>query len=336
MTKKHLKHLGDELLRMDTLRSLGAILLGCLITAVGAVLFVFPYHMVPGGVFGFCVVLHALFPSIQVGTFALLIQVPLLLVSTLVLGGRLGVRTLVAVFATPLMINALSALVYPNVEALQTLDPTLLLQGRLNMTEDMIVTTLLGGVLIGAGTGLVIRQQASSGGSDVVAMLLHKFTHIRFAHCMYLVDGSIMLLGFIVVGLGIGLEEGKGGDAHAWLLSFYALITVYVINRTIAVVLTGERDCKLVHIICTREDCKVLKNWILNTLDRTATLSSCRGLYSNEDKEIVLLTVRNKELPAVTEGIKKLAPHSFVVVSDAYDAYGYRWKELPGSDALTV
>lgn len=334
--QEHLQKITHELLRLDTLRSLGAILLGCLITAIGAVLFVFPYHLVPGGIFGFCVVLHALFPSIQVGTYALLIQVPLLLISTFVLGGKLGIRTLVAVFATPLMINALSVLVYPDNEALQTLAPTLLLDGRINMTKDMIVTTLLGGVLIGTGTGIVIRQQASSGGSDIIAMLLHKFTHIRFAHCMYLVDGSIMLLGFIVIGLGVGLSEGKGGDAHSWLLSFYALITMYVINRTIAVVLTGARDCKLVHIICSPEECEVLRHWILHTLDRTATRSDCRGLYSEKGKEILLLTIRNKELPAVTEGVKLLAPKSFVVVTDAYDAYGYRWKELPDRDALTV
>lgn len=334
--KAFLQKLGNELLQLETLKALGGILLGCFITALGAVLFILPYHLVPGGVLGLCVVLHSFYSGIQVGTYVLLIQIPLLLISTLVLGGKLGVRTLVAVFATPLMINAISSVVYPNAKALQTLDPTLLLDGRLNMTSDMIVTALVGGALVGIGTGIVIRQQASSGGSDVIAMLVHRFTRIRFATCMYFVDGSIMLLGFIVIGLGIGLPEGQGGDARSWLLSFYALITMYVLNRTIAIVLTGGHDCKLVHIICTPSDSKVLRQWVLHTLNRTATRSDCRGLYSEEPKEILLLTIRNKEMPAVTDGIKQLAPQSFVIVTDAYDAYGYRWKELPDSNALTV
>lgn len=334
--KQQLDSLAHELLKWSTLRALCSILLGCLITALGAVLFIFPYHLVPGGVFGFCVVLHSLYSELQVGTYALIIQVPLLLVSTFVLGGRLGLRTLVAVFATPILINAISPLVYPHLEALRTLEPTQLLDGRLNMSQDLIVTSLLGGVLIGLGTGIVIRQQASTGGSDIIAMLLHRFTRIRFAHCMYLVDGSIILLGFIVIGLGLGLPGNEGGDAHSWKLTFYALITMFVINRTVAVVLTGEKDCKLVHIICTPQDSQVLREWILHSLDRTATRSDCRGLYSDAKKETLLLTVRNKELPTVTEGIKQHAPQSFVVVTDAYDAYGYRWKELPDRHTLNI
>lgn len=324
----------QELGHPESLRAIGGILLGCFIVAVGLVYFINPYGLVPGGVFGVCIVLHALFPALQIGTYALLIQVPLLLISTLVLGGRLGFRTLIAVFALPIMVNLLSLWSYPNAEALRTLDPSLIVGGKLDMSHDLIISCLVGGALIGIGTGIIIRQHASSGGSDVIAMLIHKFTHIRFSTCMILFDGSVVLAGLVVIGMGIGTNEAV--NERSWMLSFYSLIAMYILNRSINMMLSGAKDCMLVHIICTKTDAATLRSWILTTLDRTATRTQASGLYSETDKEILLMVVRNKEIPAITDGIKRLAPESFVVVTDAYDAYGFRWKELPDADALLL
>ena len=86
------------------------------------------------------------------------------------------------------------------------------------------------------------------------------------------------------------------------MLSFYSLITMFAIARSIGVVVSGTTDAKLVHIICTPEEGRVLREWILNSLDRTATRSPSYGLYSEQEKEILLLVVRQKELPAITAG----------------------------------
>ena len=195
--------------------------------------------------------------------------------------------------------------------------------------------SLLGGVLVGAGTGLVIRQQASSGGSDIVAMILNKYSGMPFSYCLMIVDGTIVLSGLLVIGMGLGLNVGSA-EPRSWMLSFYSLITMFAIARSIGVVVSGTTDAKLVHIICTPEEGRVLREWILNSLDRTATRSPSYGLYSEQEKEILLLVVRQKELPAITAGVKELAPDCFVVVTDAYDAYGYRWKALPDAGALQI
>lgn len=323
-----------EAMQPETLKSIGGILLGCFVAAVGIVFFVSPYGLVPGGVFGICIVLHALLPVFPIGIYALLIQVPLLLVSTLILGGRLGLRTLISVFALPIMVDLLSLWAYPDAEALRKLDPSRILGGRLDMSEDLIVSSLIGGALVGIGTGLIIRQKASSGGSDVIAMLVHKLTSFRFSNCLMAVDGSIVLAGLVVIGMGFGLAEGESVSSRSWMLSFYSLITMYVLNRSISMLLSGAKDCMLVHIICTEEDACVLRNWVLTTLDRTATCTRASGLYSEKGKEILLMVVRDKELPAITDGVKRLAPESFVVITDAYDVYGFRWKELPNADTF--
>lgn len=322
--------------RAESLRAIGIILLGCLIAALGLVYFINPYGLVPGGVFGICIVLHAIFPVFQVGTYALMLQIPLMVVSTWVLGGKLGFRTLIAVFALPLMVNLISAWSYPDADALRHLDPALIAGGHLNMTEDLIISSLIGGALIGAGSGLIIRQQASSGGSDVIAMLLHRFSKIRFSTCMLMVDGTIVLAGLVVIGMGVGLSKSQDVGEQSWKLSLYSLIAMYVLNRTITMLMRGAQDCMLVHIICTHKDATLLRTWVLNTLNRTATCTQASGLYSEENKEILLMVVRDKELPAITDGIKLLAPDSFVVITDAYDVYGFRWKELPEANAVRL
>ena len=329
-----LRALWTEAAQPETLRAVPFILIGCLITAVGLVYFINPYGIVPGGVFGISIVMHAIFPAVPIGTIALSIQIPLLLISLLVLGGKLGLRTLVAAVSLPILVNILTEWSYPP-EALKTLDPTKLLGGHLDLTNDLIISSLIGGVLVGIGTGLVIKQSASSGGSDIIAMIIHKFTRIRFSYALMTVDGLIVLSGLLVIGMGFGLNIGSV-EAKSWMLSFDSLITMFAITRSIATVVSGTQDTKLVHIICDTQDREELREWILHTLDRTATWTPSKGLYSGGNKDILLLVVRQKELPAITEGIKLRAPNCFVIVTDAYDTYGFRWKELPDAGTMRL
>ena len=111
------------LVYLNTCKEYGGILLGCLVVAVAFVLFINPYQLVPGGLFGVSIVLHNLFPSVQVGTFGYILEVPVLVLSAICLGKKVGIRTLVASFATPLFMNLLSWQVYPTEEALNSLDP---------------------------------------------------------------------------------------------------------------------------------------------------------------------------------------------------------------------
>ena len=93
------------------------ILAGCTILAAGFVFFINPYNIVPGGVYGASIVLHNLFPSIQVGTFGYMFDIPLLILSVIFLGAKLGGRTIAAALTTPLLMNLISRLAYPSKEA---------------------------------------------------------------------------------------------------------------------------------------------------------------------------------------------------------------------------
>ena len=132
-------------------RSWFLIFLGCSIMGAGFVLFVNPYNFVPGGVYGMGIVLHNIFPSIQVGTFGYMFDVPLMLTAMLVFGGQFGTRTVLAALYTPGFMNVLTRLVYPDAAAVESLDPALLLGGRLDLSNDLLLTCIIGAVVIGIG-----------------------------------------------------------------------------------------------------------------------------------------------------------------------------------------
>ncbi len=315
----------------ENIQSWIGILIGCTLLAAGFVFFINPYKLVPGGVYGASIVLHNLFPSIQVGTFGYMFDIPLLILSVLLLGSKLGIRTIVAALCTPLIMNVLSGLVYPTQEALESLDPALLLGGTLDMTDHLMLACLSGATLIGIGCGLIVRNQATSGGTDIVAMILQKYTGIRFSNAILLVDAIVVLFGLAVIGFGIGTTEDTAQPS--WHLSLYSLIAIFVTSRVLAYVINGSKDDKLIFVI-GHGDITELNRFILEDLDRSATYIKSRGLYSRADKDMLFLVVSHKEVTAVKHKIKEVDPRAFVVVTDAYDTFGEGWKQLPSKDEL--
>ena len=310
-------------------RSWFLIFLGCTVMGTGFVFFVNPYKFVPGGVYGLGVVLHNIFPSIQVGTFGYMFEVPLMIIAVLVFGGQFGTRTVLAAMFTPGYMNVLTKLVYPNAEAIEALDPAQLLGGRLDLSDDLFLACLMGAVIIGLGMGLVVRQQATTGGTDIVAMLLQKFAGIKFSTGIFLADGCVVLAGLIVIGFGLGMEQSSG---EGWLLTLYSLIIIYTSSRVVAYMLDGASYDKLLFIISDNID--GLKQFILHDLDRSATYIKSRGMYSGKDRDMIFLVVSRKEVRQVQHKIRDIDPKAFVVVTDAYDTFGEGFKPLP--DANTI
>ena len=297
------------------------ILVGCIILATGFVFFINPYNIVPGGVYGASIVLHNLFPSIQVGTFGYMFDIPLLILS----------RTIAAALTTPLLMNVMSRLAYPTREALHALDPSQLLGGIMDLSDHLMLTSVMGAVLIGIGSGIVVKNQATTGGSDIVAMMLQKYMHIRFSRAILLVDGIVVCFGLLVIGFGLG--SGEIPEEPSVYLSLYSLIAIFICSRVIAYMITGAKNDKLIFVISDKE-LPDLHKYILKDLDRTATCIKSSGLYTKEEKEMIFLVVSYKEVAGVKATIKLADPRAFVVVTDAYDTFGEGWKQLPSPNEI--
>ena len=310
-------------------RSWILIFVGCSIMGAGFVLFINPYNFVPGGVYGIGIVLHNIFPSVQVGTFGYMFDVPLMFTALLVFGGQFGTRTVLAALYTPGFMNILTRLVYPTEEAVRSLDPALLLNGHLDLSNDLLLTCIMGAVLVGVGQGLVVRQQATTGGTDIVGMLLQKFCGIRFSTGIFLADGFVVMSGLAVIGFGIGTGEAS---ANGWMLTLYSLLMIYASSRVVAYMLDGASYDKLLFIISDHHD--QLKKFIIGDLDRSATYIKSRGMYTDAARDMIFLVVSRKEVRQVQHKIKEIDPRAFVVVTDAYETFGEGFKQFPDKNEI--
>ena len=256
-------------------------------------------------------------------------DIPLMLTSMLIFGGGFGTRTVLAALYTPGFMNVLTRLVYPSPEAVEALDPSQLLGGRLDLSNDLLLTCVIGAVVIGVGQGIVVRQQATTGGTDIVGMLLQKFAGIKFSTGILLADGFVVLSGLAVIGFGLGTGEAA---ANGWMLTLYSLITIYISSRVIAYLLDGASYDKLLFIISDHHE--ELKRFIIDDLDRSATYIKSKGMYTDSLRDMIFLVVSRKEVRLVQHKIKEIDPKAFVVVTDAYETFGEGFKQFPEKNEI--
>lgn len=310
-------------------RSWFLIFLGCSIMGAGFVLFINPYNFVPGGVYGMGIVLHNIFPSIQVGTFGYMFDIPLMLTAMLVFGGGFGTRTVLAALYTPGFMNILTRLIYPTPEAVESLDPALMLGGRLDLSDDLLLTCIMGAVAVGVGQGIVVRQQATTGGTDIVGMLLQKFAGIKFSTGIFLADGFVVLSGLLVIGFGLGTGDAA---SNGWMLTLYSLLTIYISSRVVAYLLDGASYDKLLFIISDHHE--EIKQFIINDMERGATYLKGKGMFTDKSRDVIFLVISRKEVHLVQNRIREIDPRAFVVVTDAYETFGEGFKQFPDKNQI--
>ena len=307
------------------------IVIGCTLLAAGYVLFISPYNIVPGGVYGAGIVLHNIVPSIQVGTFGYMFDIVLLILAFIAFGPRFGSKTVVAALLTPGIMNLITYLVYPNEEAIQSLDPAQLLGGALNMSEHLMLTTIVGAVVLGIGVGLVVKEQATTGGTDIVAMMLQKYCKMTFSSGVLVADSMVVLAGLLVIGFGFG----TGGEIskEAWQMPLYSLIAIYISSRVLAYMLDGASFDRIIFIITSHHN-EEFRRYILEEMDRSGTYIKTSGMYTNAEKEMIFLVVPRHELTKVQRAVKEYDPKAFMVVANAYNTFGEGFKPMPEKHEL--
>ncbi len=279
--------------------------LGAFVMAMGFVLFTNPYKIIPGGVYGLGRVLHHLVPSIQTGTFGLFMDVPLTITAIIVFGRQFGTKTIFAALITPVFMNSMTSLLGEN-----PADGISIISTQFNFSDNVFFAAICGGLLIGVGCGLILKAGATSGGTDIISMLIVKFAKVKFSTAMVCVETTIVVIGMLVLG--------------DWKLPLYSLISIYVSARAIDFVLEGASYDKLLFIITEKQE--EMKHYILVEMERGGTWIKSTGMYTNADRNMIFLVVSRREMGAVKEKIKSLDPNAFVVVVDAYETYGDGFK----------
>jgi uncharacterized membrane-anchored protein YitT (DUF2179 family) len=276
------------------LRTYATITLGVVLLALANDMLLIPNQVFSGGATGAALVINSFVP-VPVGTLVLLINIPLVIAGILWLGGwRFLVRTTYAVLVYSILLDALKPLFT---------SPA---------SKDPLLYTLYGGLLGGAGVGLVFRAQGTTGGDDIVAQLLYRFRGIPVNAALVVIDAAILA----VVGLRFGPEK-----------AMYALISAFASSQAVNFVLEGVRPTRLIYIISELPN--EIASKIQVTTGRGVTFLTGQGAYTGRDYQVIMTAVRLQELTTITEIVRQIDPAAFVIVSEAREVLGYGFKPLP-------
>lgn len=280
------------------------ILLGDFLIAAAFVFFVNPYNYTPGGVYGAGVAMNALFPFFEVGTWGLIFDIPLLVLAFIFLGGHLGLKTIVAALVLPVIMNSMTYMVGS--------DPATMLSGAVNLSDDVLLACLFGGAIFGVGIGFILKSHATSGGTDIVAMLLSKFIHMPVARALLIIDSFVVIFGLIVFG--------------DWKLPLYSLVTIFVCTKVIDLMLEGGSGDKLVFILSDKHD--VIRRYILDDLSRGGTYIKSSGMYTNSPREMIFVVISRREISLLHDFVHQTDDKAFMVVLNAHETLGDGFKEF--------
>lgn len=283
----------------------GLILTGSIILAAGFVYFVTPHRIVPGGVYGIAIVVHHLtkgmfsfWPEgIPVGLFGLVLNIPLTIAGVKILGPRFGVKTVVGFVLTSIFIDGITWL-RPD--------------GDVPLVSDVLLSCVFGGVFIGFGLGLIFKSRATSGGSDIIAMIIAKYTRLQLGKLMIYVDSAIVLIGLAAFG--------------DWHIPLYSWVVIYITGRAIDMTLEGSNYNKALLIVSQKH--AEIKNKIIIDLERGGTYLRGEGMYTGEEKQIIYTVVSRREVAILEEYIGRIDPDAFITVMDAREILGEGFQSL--------
>ena len=268
----------------ELIASYGQIALGCFIGAAGYPLFMTPNRIAPGGLTGVATIINYLL-GLPVGTVSLALNVPLFLIGYRAMGRVFVFRSLIATVLFSALIDLLP------LEA---------------MTMDPLLATVYGGVLLGIGLGLILRGGATTGGTDMVARMVHRrFPAITVGAFLFALDCAVV----IAAGLIMGASE-----------ALYALINIFLSAKVIDVVMvgfTGNKACLVISSAWERISARVLSE-----MDRGITQLSARGGYTGEERPTLLCVVSRMEVTALKRIIREEDENAFVIVMEAHEAIG--------------
>ena len=297
------------------------LVLGSALFAVGDVMFVNPYHLAPGGVYGLANVFNALW-GWKISVSGIAMDIPLLIIGTIILGPKFGIKTIISVILIPVFTYILestwgyapvihggsvvadtqSALYYIAKDGSQSW-----------FMPDMVLNTIVSGLIYGVAIGVIFRAGATSGGSDIISMIIHKYTKISLGTLVMVVDSLISLTTLIA------FEDIR--------LPIYSILLIYIEGKIIDLVVAGVKSYKTAFVVTDKIE--EVRNFILKDLDRSGTVFTGSGLYQGAERKMIYVTLNRSDLVKLKANLRFLDPNAFVNVIESSEIMGNGFKALP-------
>lgn len=295
----------EKLFTLNWFKEYSYITIGAFILAMGFVFFISPHKIVPGGVYGIAIVVHYLTKGMfsfwpdgfPIGLFGLILNIPLTIAGIKILGPKFGVKTIVGFMLSSAFIDLIT---YLRVD------------GDAPLVPDVLLSCVFGGVLIGFSLGLIFKSRATSGGSDIIAMIIAKYTGIQLGQLMIYVDSAIVLLGLAAF--------------RDWQIPLYSWLVIYITGKAIDITLEGSNYNKALFIISDKHE--EIREKILVDLERGGTYLKGNGLYTNEEKHIIYTVVSRREIAILERFISQIDPKAFITIMDTREILGEGFQSL--------
>ena len=266
-------------------------LLGAFIMAIAVSLFLLPNELSSGGFSGIATILYYLF-NFPVGTTIIILNVPLFIFATLKIGKRFLLKSLLGTISLSIFIDIL-----------EKLTP---------ITHDKILACVYGGILTGLGTALILRAHSSTGGSDLAGNIIKEYKPMaRTGNLIMIIDAIIVVLNVIF------LKKVE--------IALYSAITIYLMGKVIDIVFEGIYFTKLVFIISDKSE-KISKI-IVNNIKRGVTGIYGKGIYTKENKLVLMCAIGRRELAELKSYIKEIDPNAFLIITNSREVLGTGFKE---------
>lgn len=268
----------------EKLKSIFFITLGSFLTAVAFQVFIFPNNIIFGGITSLSIVLNHLF-SWDPATVQYLINIPLIIIFYIAAGKEMANRTVLGSLLVPFFISLISHW-----------EP---------WTSDPLLAAIYGGAITGIGGGLVYKYRASTGGTSIIAQLIHQYFDVSLGVGTLLVDGLVIIAGLIT----FNLESILFGN-----------LALFILSRVIDVMMTGSNVYKNVMVVSNHA--MEIRREIISNFDRGVTQFDARGGFNLEKKQVLMIVIQERQFRALEDIIMEVDENAFIVVMPASRVLG--------------
>lgn len=264
--------------------------LGCAIMAIGTALFLLPNQLSTGGFTGIATIFYYLF-DFPMGTVILLLNIPFFILAFFKIGKKLVIKSIIGTSLLSLFIDIFER--FPE------------------LTNDKLLACIYGGIFIGLGLALVLKSNASTGGTDLI-------TYIAKAYKPYIKTSNIIVIVDVII-IGLNVLFFKKVE-----IGLYSAISIYLMGKMIDIVFEGVNFTKMVYII-SQEYTEIAKE-IDKQLQRGSTGIYAKGMYTNTDKLMLLCVGSRNEVAKMKQIATQIDPKAFIIISNAREIWGKGFK----------
>lgn len=271
--------------------------LGSLLTAIALVSFMIPNNIIAGGVSGLAIIFYRLF-GWWVGVQMFVYNAVLFILAFALLGIGFGIKSIYSAIMLSFFVDFLQKLNFPVFQASTVQDGGLLV-------------AIYGGVTAGVGMGLVLWRGASTGGTDIIAMILNKYFHISTGSGLLIADTLITVFAIIVFGP---------------IVAMYGIITIFTTSKTIDGLIEGVGNTRTAFIISERHE--DIKEKILSDMERGVTLIHAEGGFTGVKRPVIMVSIRRREIGQLRRIIREIDPKSFTIIVNNAEVFGEGFKNI--------